>query len=172
MSRYFGERGAELTPEATELARLGLQPRVLSRTEEFEGAKQTPEQRRKVQRASGSETGRAVRAAIASPSYREADDAGKKKLLEAALREAATRADIVAGEQVARSPQSAAEREWQAVPKYEGVEGTPDEIRRRNAEIARAKAAQAAAKKQGDEALDRWERNNPAQADLAVDEAA
>jgi hypothetical protein len=167
-SRYFGVRGAELTPEATELARLGLQPRVLSRTEEYEGAKQTPAQRRAAQRASGSETGRAVRAAMATPAYQRAPDAEKKTLLQGALREASRLADIKAGEQVARSPAQQAQRAWDAVPKYAGVEGTPDEIRRQNAAIAAAKAAQAAAKKRGDEALDRWERENPTLADLAL----
>lgn len=167
-SRYWGERGSEMTPEGTELARLGLQPSVLGRTEEYEGAKQTPEQRRVAQRALGSETGRAVREAMASPTYKSAKDEDKKKLLQAALREASRLADIKAGEQVARSPAQQAQRAWDAIPKYQGVDGTPDEIRRQNAAIASAKAAQAAAKKRGDAALDQWERENPRLADLAL----
>jgi len=167
-SRYFGERGSEQTDEAQELARLELQPSVLNRTEEYEGAKQTPAQRRVAQRALGSETGRAVRAAMATGAYREADDATKKSLLQGALREASRLADIKAGEQVARSPAQQAQRAWDAIPKYQGVDGTPDEIRRQNAAIAAAKAAQAAAKQRGDAALDRWERENPALADLAA----
>lgn len=137
-SRYWGERGTVPSDEATELARLTLQPRVLSPNEDYAGEKQTPEQRRVLQQALGSETGKAVRETLATPAYQQADDAAKKSLLQAALRRATDEADIVAGGRVARNPKSQAQREWDAVPKFVGVQGTPDEIRRENARIQRA----------------------------------
>jgi hypothetical protein len=148
LSRYWGERGSETSAEATELARLELQPRVLGRTEDFEGGKQTPAQRRAAQRALGSETGKAVREAMAKPSYAGLDDAGKKSALQAALRTAGERADVVLGEGVTRGPKQQAQREWDAVPKYVGVQGTPDEVRTQNAAITRAQSLESAYKKQ------------------------
>jgi hypothetical protein len=138
LSRYFGERGDVQTDEGTELARLGLQPRVLGPNEAYAGTKQTPAQRRALQLALGSETNRAVREAMARPGYRQADDEEKKKRLQAALRRAAEEADVVAGEQAGRDSKSQASRAWDAVPKFVGVQGTPDEVRRENARIQRA----------------------------------
>lgn len=140
LSRYLGERGDVTTPEGDELARLALQPRVLGRTEAFEGAKQTPAQRQAAQRALGSETGKAVREAMAAPGYASLPDEEKKSRLQGALRTAADRADVVLGEGVARGTKQQAQREWDAVPKYVGVKGTPDEIRRQNADISRAQS--------------------------------
>jgi hypothetical protein len=151
LSRYVGERGSVASDEAVELARLGLQPRVLGRTEEYEGAKQTPAQRRAAQRAVGSETGKAVRDAMAKPGYAALDDAGKKSALQAALRAAADRADVVLGESVTRGTKQQAQREWDAVPKYVGVQGTPDEVRTQNAAISRAQSLETEyRKKHGD----------------------
>ena len=82
---------------------------------------------------------------MADKAYQGADEEGKKKLLQAALRRAAEEADIVAGDRVARDAKSKAQLEWQAVPRYEDVKGTPDEVRRLNARIRRAKAALAEA---------------------------
>ena len=116
---------------------------MLSKNEEFEGAKQTREQRRQAQRALGSEANRALREAIAKPDYAALPDEEKKARLQGALRTAADRADAVLGEGVARRTKQQAQRAWDAVPQYVGVQGTPEEIRRQNAEIARAKALEA-----------------------------
>ena len=147
LSRYWGERGDVQTDEGLELARLGLQPRVLGRTEAYEGAKPTPEQRRAAQRALGSETGKTVREAMAKPGYAKLDDAGKKSALQDALRTAADRADVVLGEGVTRGTKQQAQREWDAVPKYVGVQGTPDEVRTQNAAISRAQSLETEYKK-------------------------
>ena len=144
-SRYWGERGSEQTPDAQELARRGLQPRTFGPAEEYAGSKQTQEQRRILQQAFGSETGRALRETTASKAYQQADEAGKEKLLSAALRQAAEEADIVAGERVGRDAKSKAQLEYQAVPRYDDLKGTPDEVRRLNARVRRAKSALAAA---------------------------
>ena len=139
-SRALGQYGSDLTPEGRELARLKVNPRTFGPTEQYAGAAQTQAQRRALQRAYGSESGKAVRDTLASEAYKKADDAGKKKALEKALRDAAADADVVAGGDVARGPKERAEYEYLAVPQFEGVKGSADEVRRQNVAIRRARA--------------------------------
>ena len=163
-SRYFlGDQGREASPEGTELARYGINAPEYRAGKEYQGAPLTGPQARLVQRASGSEINKATRDTLASPEYRAADEAGKEKLLRAAVSRARDRADVVAGEQVGRGPGQAARREYDALPKYRGVTGTPDEIRRKNDEIARAKSALSAARSKGRAAESAWIQAHPAE---------
>jgi hypothetical protein len=161
-TRYAGfAQGRETSPEGEELARFGVNAPEYRAGEAYQGAPLTGAQARIVQRASGSEINRATREALASPEYKAADEAGKEKLLRAALARARERADIVAGEQVSRGTKQQAQREYDAIPRYRGVSGTPDEIRTKNDEIARAKSALSAARSKGRQAEADWIKAHP-----------
>lgn len=167
-SRYWlGDQGVETSPEGAELSRYGVNAPEYRAGQEYRGARLTGPQARALQRASGSEANRAVRETVATPEYRQADDAGKERLLRAALTRARERADAVVGEAVARDPLNQARRAWDAVPKYRGVEGTPDEVRAQNDRIARAKAARSAAARKGREAESAWVEAHPEEYELA-----
>ena len=47
---------------------------------------------------------------------------------------------------MARDPKRQAARAWDAIPKFEGVKGSPDEVRRENLRIRRARSAVSAAR--------------------------
>lgn len=169
IQRYFmGTQGREESPEGQELNRYGVSAPTFKAGSEFAGERQTGDQARAIQRASGSEVNREVRETIQSAEYRRADDEEKAKLLRAAVARGRAAADVVVGQNVARSPEAKAKAEWQAVPKYRGMDGTPEEIRRLNARIARAKANLAAAKRKGDDVYDRWINEHPDEYDLTL----
>ena len=52
------------------------------------------------------------------------------------------------------------------MPKYRGVEGTPDEVRALNARISRAKSARSAAASKGREAESAWVEGHPEEYEL------
>jgi len=169
IQRYFmGTQGREESPEGQELNRYGVSAPTFKAGSEFAGERQTGDQARAIQRASGSEVNREVRETIQSAEYRRATDDEKAKLLRAAVARGRAAADVVVGQNVARSPEAKAKAEWQAVPKYRGMDGTPEEIRRLNARIARAKANLAAAKRKGDDVYDRWINEHPDEYDLTL----
>ena len=162
LTRYAGlAPGRETSPEGEELARFGVNAPEYRAGKEYQGAPLTGAQARIVQRASGSEINKATRETLATPEYRAADEAGKEKLLRAALDRARERADAIAGEQVSRGTKQQAQREYDAIPRYRGASGTPDEIRAKNDEIARAKSALSAARGKGRQAETDWIRAHP-----------
>jgi len=137
-SRFWGQRGDVQSDQAQELARLGLQPRAFSKNDTYANMRQTPDAIRALQQAYGSETARAVREAMDKPGYDAMPDDQKKRALQDALNTVSGRADVVLGDNVARDAKAQAQREWDAVPKWAGVTGSDDQVRARNAEIARA----------------------------------
>jgi hypothetical protein len=155
------ERDALLTA-----ARVGV--RDYARREAYAGATQTPAQRRVLQRAYGSEVGRATRELLASPVYQRATDAEKAALLRSRLLYAYDLADIQAGAQVARDAKGRADFEYAAVPQFDAVQGTPDQIRRGNAAVRDGRRQLAAYKQRyGDDAGEaRFERDWPRQYEL------
>jgi len=161
-SRYAGfSQGRETTPEGTELSRFGVNAPEYRAGDTYQGAPLTSAQARILQRASGSEINRATREVLASPEYKAADEAGKEKQLRAALTRARERADVVAGEQVSRGTKQQAQREYDAVPRYRGVSGTPDQIRTKNDEISQAKSARSKAKSKSAQAEADWIKAHP-----------
>jgi hypothetical protein len=164
---WIGGQGVETSPEGEELSRYGVNAPVYRAGSEYAGVRQTGEQARALQRASGSEINRETRAVLASPEYRAATtDEERADLLRAGLSRARAAADIAVGSGAAREPKAQATAEWQAVPKYRGMDGTPDEIRRLNARISRAKAALAAAERKGGDAKGDWIDAHPEEYDL------
>lgn len=140
LTRYFGQRGSVQSPEAIELAGAEVSPRVIGRTEEYEGAVQSPEARRAAQRALGRQTQAAVREALAKHDYAGLPEDEKKQRLQEAVRTAADRADLELGEGVTRGTKQQAQREWDAIPKFVGIDpkADPNEIRRQNTQLQRA----------------------------------
>jgi hypothetical protein len=140
LTRYFGQRGSVQSPEAIELAGAEVSPRVIGRTEEYEGAVQSPEARRAAQRALGRQTQAAVREALAKQDYAGLPEDERKQRLQGAVRTAADRADLELDSQVTRGTKQQAQREWDAIPKFVGIDpkGDPNEIRRQNAQLQRA----------------------------------
>jgi len=125
----------------------GVLPRVFDEPEvTYAGATQTPAQKRVLQQAYGSETGRYLGLLLAGQAYRDASDAEKAEMVQRALRTVAKEADVRAGSRIARDPKNRAAWEYLAVPHYAGVDpkASPDEIRRQNLRIAEARAQLAA----------------------------
>ena len=146
LSRYTGvASGSEPSPEGLELNRYGVNAPEWRAGEAYAGMPQTGAQARALTRASGSEIGREVRQVLASPTFAAADEEEKQRLLRGAMDRAREAADLAVGDTVARDQKSKANREYQAVPRYEDIKGTPDEVRRLNARVRRAKAELAAA---------------------------
>jgi hypothetical protein len=75
-----------------------------------------------------------VRAAVAKPDYAGLSDEEKQKRLRAAISRSADTADIDLGEGVTRGTEQQAQRAWDAVPKFVGIDpkADPDTIRREN----------------------------------------
>jgi hypothetical protein len=172
-SRYWGaESGTQLTEQAQELSRLGLNPHDF-RAGEYAGEKQPPAALAKVKQTVGSEAGKAVREVMATPAYKEADDAGKKAQLQQALRDADFEADLRLGDTVKRAPRQQADWEYAAVPRYQGIskDAPAEEVRRYNRDVAAAKRARTEARKKYPNAPDKgqaeWARANPEQNRLA-----
>ena len=166
-SRYWGaESGTQLTAQAEELSRLGLNPHDF-RSGEYAGEKQAPATLAKVKQTVGSEAGKAVREVMATPTYREADDAGKKAQLQQALRDADFAAELRLGDTVKRAPRQQADWEYGAVPRYQGIrkDAPAEEVRRDNRDVAAAKRARTEARKTYPDAPDKgqaeWARANP-----------
>lgn len=137
LSRYFGERGDITTPEGDELTRLGLTPRVIGRTEKYEGAVQSREARREAQRALGREVGPAVRAQMEKSDYVGLAEEEQKARQRTALLRGGNEADIDVGEGVARGSKQQAQRAYDAIPHFVGIDpkADPDTIRRQNAQL-------------------------------------
>ena len=172
-SRYWGaESGTQVTEQAQELSRLGLNPHDF-RSGEYAGEKQAPAALARVKQTVGSEAGKAVREAMATPAYKEADDAGKKAQLQQALRDADFEAALRLGDTVKRSPRQQADWEYSAVPRYQGIkkDAPAEEVRRYNRDVAAAKRARTEARKKYPNAPDKgqaeWARANPEQNRLA-----
>jgi hypothetical protein len=145
LSRYFGERGVETTAEGDELTRLGLTPRVIGRTEKYEGAVQSRDARREAQRALGREVGPAVRGAMAKPDYVKLSEEEQTAEQRRALLQGGDEADIDLGEQVARGSKQQAQRAYDALPHFVGIDpkASPDDIRRQNEQVQRAQTVAA-----------------------------
>jgi hypothetical protein len=174
----FGRTTAEQTPLAVEVARLkeagqDVSVPAFSPGEKYKDVEQTPAQRRVLQQAYGSEVAQATRDVLASPAYQQADDAEKARLLRRQLTLARSRADVVAGDRVARSDKDRAARAWDAVPRYLGVKGTPDEVRRGNLETAHAKSVLSDYRKRygGDVGEARFRREQPELSRLTLRDA-
>lgn len=146
LGRYLGVTpGTERSDLADELAERGVGVREF-RDGKYTGVQQTPQQVEALRRTYGSEVGREVRAVIASREYQDAGPLDKKTLLQQGLNRAYAEADARLGDTVKRSPKAQAEFEYRAVPQYDGVKGTAEEVRRQNAKIADAKRQVAAAR--------------------------
>ena len=146
LSRYLGVTpGTEESPESAELATRGVGVRAFA-DGKYAGVAQTPDALERVKRAYGSEVGKETRATLASREYQEARPLEKHRLLQQALARAYAEADVRLGDTVTRAPRAQAAFEYRAVPQYEGVKGTPEEVRRQNARIADAKRQVTAAR--------------------------
>ena len=174
----FGRTTTEQTPLAVEVARLKEAKQevsipAFSPGERYKDVDQTPAQRRVLQQAYGSEVNQATRDLLGSKRYQEADDAEKARLLRGQLSLARSRADVVAGDRVARSAKDKAARAYAAVPHYLGVKGTPDEIRRGNLETAHAKSVRSDYRRRygGDVGEARFRREQPELSKLTVRDA-
>ena len=131
----------------------GVTPRAFDEREvTYAGKRQTEASKRVLQRAFGSETNRYLAKLIADPRYGQATDAQKAAMVQDALSEAALRADVRAGTQIARDPRSQANYEYLAVPQYEGISPTAGAaaIRQYNLDVRDAK-----------QQLDRWRKRYP-----------
>jgi hypothetical protein len=135
----LGSRGVAESPEARELARLGVTAREFKPQDKPYGNVQTPEARRALQETFGRTTRDYIRDTMARPDYKGATEEEQAATLRRQVGLAQQLADIEVGDRVARDPQARFELEWLRTPHYRGVEGTPDRIARQNLEIREAK---------------------------------
>jgi len=139
-----GRRASALAKELARLQTegdLGVNVRDYNVESEYAGLAQTPEARAKLRTVLGTSVDEVVgRKLLSSQRYRGATDEEKARLLRRGLQDAYDLADArLSDADVRRDPERAARHEYAAVPKFVGVEGTPETIRRRNLEIAWAK---------------------------------
>jgi hypothetical protein len=130
-------------PVAQEVARLtaaGQSTGVRAFSDTYAGAKQSPEQQRLLQGEAGKMMATYLADYIARPEYAAATDEGKARTLSNAAATAYELADLRLGDQLERDPRHKALLSWASVPHYEGMKGTPEQMREKNFEIAQAKA--------------------------------
>lgn len=136
-------------PVAREVARINQSPEarqagaavsVRQFGDTYAGAKQTPEQRRTLQGEAGQMAAAYIADTISRPEYQSLTDAQKAATLNRMIGTAYELADLQLGDQLARDPRHTALLAWAAVPQYEGVKGSEEQIRQQNFETAQAKA--------------------------------
>lgn len=136
---------AQNDPVAREVARLvqtgrGVPVPSVSQREEYEGEKQTREQRSAINAELGQNAKRYIESVINQPGYQRLTDDQKAASLKRAVDAARALADLRIGERAARDPKSRADLEWARTPQFEGVKGNADEVAIQNLEIREAKA--------------------------------
>lgn len=127
-------------PLETELARLKIEPGYAGKA--VAGVNLSPDQQRQYQVMSGQEIKKSLADLVASPTYQSQNDVGKSTLINSEMSKARNRASVDFSEQMNPSqmdPMHQAARDWDSVPKYAGIKGTPEEIRSQNRIIAAAK---------------------------------
>lgn len=135
----------EPNPVAAEVARLErtgspVTVKQLPRTVRTAGGlEQTRQQRQLMQETYGRLTRQYTTSAMNTPGYASKSDTDKAKTLNQALGAAYQWGDIQLGDRIQRDPASKASLEKLSFPRYDGVKGTPDEIRRQNFETREAK---------------------------------
>ena len=172
-SRYRGAGAGRSAPRRPRSCPGWGSTRTTSAAGSTPGRSRPPPALAKVKQTVGSEAGKAVREAMATPAYKEADDAGKKAQLQQALRDADFEAELRLGDTVKRSPRQQADWEYGALPRYQGIkkDAPAEEVRRYNRDVAAAKRARTEARKKYPNAPDKgqteWARANPEQNRLA-----
>lgn len=112
-------------------------PRI---TDTYAGSPQSTAQQDLIKRTTMDNVQRAVEREVGGQVYRTADDATKARILNRTINMAQQISDISLGDKVARSAENKVEKEYDELPHYEGMKGSPENIRRQNYEIARAKS--------------------------------
>ena len=140
-----GTPGGRMTPnpvaaEASRLTEGGNRVSIPREDEMFKGARQTPGQTRTIQQEVGRAINMYVLDTMNKPAYDKLSEAQKADALNAAVAQGRAAANITLSNQVARSPRESALMQWAQTPQYMGVKGTPEEIARKNWEIAEAKS--------------------------------